>query len=368
MTPAHTDREYEAELARLRRQIIDMGAKVDEMISMSMLTLVERRTDIASQVIELDHQVNRLEVDTDGLCMRVLARRQPVASDLRFITGALKLVTDLERIGDLAVNICERVVELNEALPLEPCADLPAMWQAAQSMVRDALDAFVHSDAERAKDVIERDRVVDAYYAQIFRGLLECMMQDPQSVFRATRVQSVAKYLERIADHATNLAEMVVFMVMRQDIRHQGKLGEPARPHPPRGILFLCVGNSATSQIAEGWARKLFGPGQRIYSAGSAPDAAVHPHAIEVMREAGVDIGSAKPKAISDVPLADVDLVVTVCPEEVCPILPGSIQRERWALPDPAAVVGNELEVKAAFRATRDSVRERMEILAKQWH
>jgi phosphate transport system protein len=368
MTPAHTDREYEAELVRLRQQIVDMGAKVDEMLSMSMCTLVERRTDLASQVIELDHQVNRLEVETDGLCMRVLARRQPVASDLRFITSALKLVTDLERIGDLAVNICERAIELNEAPPHEPCVDLPAMSQAAQSMVRDALGAFVHSDADRARDVIERDRVVDAYYAQIFRGLLECMMQDPRSVFGATRVQSVAKYLERIADHATNLAEMVVFMVVRQDIRHQGKLGEPAAPHPPRGILFLCGDNSARSQIAEGWARKLLGPSQRIHSAGSAPAAAVHPCAIDVMREAGVDIASAKPKAISDVPLAEVDLVVTVCAEEVCPILPGSIQREHWALPDPAAVFGNDLEVKAAFRATRDSIRERMEILAKQWH
>ena len=143
MTRRHTDREYEAELERLRKQILAMGAKVEEMISTSMRALVEHRSAFATEVIQLDHQVNRLEMESDDLCMRVLARRQPVASDLRFITCALKLVTDLERIGDLGVNICERVLELNEEAPLKPYFDLPRMAEAASSMVRDALDAFV---------------------------------------------------------------------------------------------------------------------------------------------------------------------------------------------------------------------------------
>jgi phosphate transport system protein len=161
-----------------------------------------------------------MEVEIDELCLRVLARRQPVASDLRSITISLKLVTDLERIADLAVNIAERVLELNQEPPLKPYIDLPLMAEEAQGMVRQALEAFVAGDAAVAKQVIARDEVVDAYNAQIFRELLTYMMEDPRNIARATRLQSIAKYLERIGDHATNLAEMVVFMVEAKDIRH----------------------------------------------------------------------------------------------------------------------------------------------------
>ena len=147
-----------------------------------------------------------------------------MASDLRVLTIVLKMVTDLERIGDLGVNISERVVELNLEPPLKPYVDLPTMADVVQGMVRDALDAFVARDAGRAEAVIDRDKTVDAYYAQIFRELLTYMMEDPRNIYRATRIQSIAKYLERIGDHATNLAEMVVFMVKGKDIRHLGRI------------------------------------------------------------------------------------------------------------------------------------------------
>jgi phosphate transport system protein len=224
MTRVHTDHQYEAELQKLREQVLLMGAKVEEMIASSVRALVDRDTLLAKRMIEYDHQINQLEVDTDGLCLKVLARRQPVASDLRFITIALKLVTDLERIGDLGVNICERVIELNQEPPLKThVVDLPKMAEAVQRMVREALDAFVHGDVERAEHVIAQDAEVDAFYAQSFRELLTYMMEDPRNIYRATRLQSVAKYLERIGDHATNLAEHVVFMVKGKDIRHAGK-------------------------------------------------------------------------------------------------------------------------------------------------
>ena len=144
-----------------------------------------------------------------------------MASDLRFITMALKLVTDLERIGDLGVNICERVVELNDEPPLKPYVDMPNMAREVQEMLHEALDAFVAGDAERAQRVIERDRNVDAYYTQIFRELLTYMMEDPRNIFRATRLQSIAKYLERIGDHATNLGR-------------DGGLHGQGQGHPPR--------------------------------------------------------------------------------------------------------------------------------------
>jgi len=224
MKRQHTDKDYESELQKIRENVLLMGAKVEEMIAASIRALVERDTLMARRMIDYDRQINKLEVECDEMCLRVLARRQPVASDLRFITIALKLVTDLERIGDLGVNICERVIELNEEPPLKTrVVDLPRMADAAQAMVREALDAFVAADPERAQKVIESDAVVDAYYHQNFRELLTYMMEDPRNIYRATRLQSIAKYLERVGDHATNLAEMVVFMVQGKDIRHAGK-------------------------------------------------------------------------------------------------------------------------------------------------
>lgn len=230
---SHTDLQYEAELRTLRDRLILMGAKCEEMLAASMKALIDRDSDLAERTMERDREINRLEVEIDERCLRILARRQPVASDLRFITTALKFVTDLERIGDAGVNICERVRELNEEAPLKPYQNLSDMAESVQSMLREALDAFVENDADRAQAVIELDSTVDAYYAQIFRELLTYMMENPRNIFRATRAQSIAKYLERIADHATNLAELVVFMSRGKDIRHPRSRAERRTSNKP---------------------------------------------------------------------------------------------------------------------------------------
>lgn len=199
-----------------------MGAKVEQLIKSAIDALLTRDSELAKRMIAADREVNRLELAIDQLCLQILARRQPVASDLRQITITMKLVTDLERIGDLGVNICERVIELNEEPPLKPYVDLPKMAEVAMSMVHDALDAFVAGDDSQAEDIINRDETVDAYYHQIFRELLTYMMEDAKNISRATRLQSIAKYIERIGDHATNLAEMVIFAVKGKDPRHKG--------------------------------------------------------------------------------------------------------------------------------------------------
>jgi len=226
MALKHTDNEYENELATLREQVLLMGARVEQMISNAMRAFSERNTELATQMIAADRQVDQLELHIDQLCIRVLARRQPVASDLRFITTALKLVTDLERIGDLGVNICERVVELGNEPPLLVHTSVLRISEAALEMLHDALDAFVARDAKRAEQIMLRDQTVDNYYAQLFPELVAHMMADPKVVYQATRLQSIGKYLERIADHATNLAEMVVFMVKGEDVRHPAPAGE----------------------------------------------------------------------------------------------------------------------------------------------
>jgi len=226
----HTDQAYEGELHELRAALLRMGERVEEMIASSARALLTRDIDLARQTFEIDHEVNVLEVEIDELCLRLLALRQPVASDLRFIATALKLVTDLERMGDLVSNICERVIELDEKPPLRPYDSLQLMAAAAGAMVHDAMSAFVTRDADRAQELLARDNVVDDYYAQLFDELLRDMMADPANVYRATRLQSIAKYLERIADHATNLAEMVVFMVRGKDIRHSYSRGVQGKP------------------------------------------------------------------------------------------------------------------------------------------
>ena len=225
MTKTHTDRSYEGELQELRKRVLLMAGRVEAMITEAMRALVERDTDLARRTIEADRHVNRAEVEADELCLEILARRQPMASDLRFITLALKMVTDLERIADLSVNICERAIDLNAEPQFKPYEDIPRMAAIVQTMVHDAIDAFVSADAEKAREVIDRDDEVDALYIQVFRDVLQLMLSDSSAVERGIHVQSVAKFLERMADHGTNLAEQVVFMVKGQDIRHVGKLG-----------------------------------------------------------------------------------------------------------------------------------------------
>lgn len=218
--PLHTDRLYEEELQQLRAKILEMGGLVEKQIRDAMASLVERNSEQAQAVIARDHTVNYLDVTVDETCTRLLALHQPAGRDLRLIMTSLKITTDLERIGDIAQNICERTIELNQEPPFKPSVDLLRMAESARSMLRDCLDAFVREDTELALQVCQRDDSIDRQTAEVFRELLSCMTQDPQSVGGAMRVLFVAKYLERIADHATNIAEMVIYMVKGKSIRH----------------------------------------------------------------------------------------------------------------------------------------------------
>lgn len=216
----HTDRQYEADLHRLRQDLLLMGGKVEQMITSSLRAFETRDALLAEQTIAADLEVNRMEVDTDDLCLRVLALRQPAASDLRFITIALKIDTDLERIGDLAVNIAERAQELCAIGAQGAHVDLKGLSTLAQGLLRDALDAFVGGDVRKAEDVLDRDRILDARYAEVLNTLIASMCDRSDALPFATRALAVAKYMERIGDHAKNIAEMVIFMVKGQDIRH----------------------------------------------------------------------------------------------------------------------------------------------------
>ena len=213
-------RHFDEELRDLKQKILQMGALVEDQVEKAKQALIERNEILAKQVIHDDRRVNTLDVEVDEFCLRLLALYQPAARDLRFITTAMKISTELERISDLAENICERSIELNEEPQLKPYIDIPRMADRATTMVHEALDAFVRGDSISARNVLVEDDVVDELTEQLFRELLSFMMENPKTITRAIRLSFVAKYLERIADHATNVAELVVYMVEGKIIRH----------------------------------------------------------------------------------------------------------------------------------------------------
>ena len=213
-------RHFHEELEALKQTLLAMGGLVEDQIRRVMKALLERDDVMAQEVIERDRQVNTYDVEVDEQCVSLLALYQPAAGDLRFITTAMKIVTDLERIGDQAVNIAQRVLELNREPQLKPYIDLPRMAEQAQRMVKESLDAFVARDTALARQVCGEDSEVDLLKEQIFRELLTFMMEDPRTIPRAIRLILISRFMERVADHATNIGEMVVYLVEGKMVRH----------------------------------------------------------------------------------------------------------------------------------------------------
>lgn len=211
---------FDDELKNLREIVLKMGCMVENAIRDSVKALVERDSALAKEVIRRDHLINAIDVKIDEECVRLIALRQPKARDLRLITTTMKITTDLERMGDMAVNIAERAIELNEEPQLKPFVNIPKMAEAAQSMVRDSLDAFVTGCSRLPYEVIKRDDEVDELTVRNFEELLSLMIQDPKIIPLAIKRTYIAKYLERIADHATNIAEMIIYMCRGKMIRH----------------------------------------------------------------------------------------------------------------------------------------------------
>ncbi len=211
---------FDDELIALKERVLKLGLMVETAIRDSVKALVERESELAKDVIKRDHLVNALDVSIDEECVRLIALRQPMARDLRLITTAMKITTDLERMGDLAVNIAERAIELNEEPQLKPFVNIPKMAEISQSMVKDALDAFVAGCSRLPYEVIKKDDEVDELTVRNFEELLALMIQDPKIIPLAVKRTYIAKYLERIADHATNIAEMIIYMCKGKIIRH----------------------------------------------------------------------------------------------------------------------------------------------------
>jgi len=211
---------FEADLQALRNQLLTMGGMVEERVHRAVHALVHRAEEEAQRIIASDKEINDLQMDIDDRCLRLLATQTPLAVDLRLITSAMKINADLERIGDQAVNIAQNASRILGQAPLRPLLDIPHMAELAEAMTRDSLDAFVRKDAPLARTVLARDDEVDGLKDQVFRVLLTYMMADPGTIERALGLILVSRNLERIADHATNIAEDVIFLVEAKDVRH----------------------------------------------------------------------------------------------------------------------------------------------------
>ena len=222
-----TQRHFDEELADLKTKLLRMAGQAEDQIDQALTALVTRDSALARQVIERDHQVNELDVEIDEESIRLLALHQPAARDLRLVTTAMKIATELERISDLAENVCERAIELNEEPQLKPYIDIPMMGNLARMMVKQSIDAFVKDDSTLARKVLTDDDIVDNLMEQLFRELLSFMLEDTRTISRAIRLSFIAKYLERMADHATNIAELVVYLVEGKIIRHTTQSGPP---------------------------------------------------------------------------------------------------------------------------------------------
>jgi phosphate transport system protein len=210
----------ESELDRIRTLFLQMCVRAESMVRLSIRSVVDRDLSLGRSVVAADRELDRLEVEIDKLCLKYLATRQPIDAELRTITTIMKMVTDLERIGDLSVNVAERGLELSAGTGIEPGLDLPQMGEIAADMVRMAADAFLEGDPRTAREVIAKDTEVDDLNRQAFEKWMAAMAAHPDQIDRALSLTSMSKHIERIADHACNLGEMIVFLVEGRDMRH----------------------------------------------------------------------------------------------------------------------------------------------------
>jgi phosphate transport system protein len=213
-------RHFAEELDRLKQQLLTMGGLAEDRVRLSVRSLVDREPAMITQVIDGDHEINRLQLDVDDRAFKLLALHQPMASDLRSIVAAVKINSDLERVGDLAVNIAEAAQRYIAHPPVKALVDIPRMATLAQAMLHDALDAFVSHDLKAAQSVLDRDDTLDALKTQVFRELLTFMMGEPRTIEPALELILISRHLERVGDHATNIAEDVIFIVAARDVRH----------------------------------------------------------------------------------------------------------------------------------------------------
>lgn len=325
-------------------------AEVEQNVHLAVQSFMKTDPKNIEVVIQKDKEIDRMEMSIEEECLRIMAIYQPLAKDLRFLVGILKMNNDLERIGDLAVNIVKKVtlfIDKEESLAkLDSMFFLPEMIQKSLDMLKKSLDSFTKKDPNLAREVCQIDHDVDLLKEEIKVLVLNKMKETPEKIKLLSGILRNLYHLERIADLSTNISEDVIYLV-EGDIMRRGVLNSHSKPN----VLILCTGNSCRSQMAEGITRQLFGDICEVYSAGTHPSS-VNKKAIEVMNEIGIDISSFTSKSITRFQGHHLDIVITVCDaaKETCPVLSGKYTQLHWAFKDP---VGLSLDT---FREVRDAI------------
>ncbi len=355
------ERHFDEELRELNESLLKMGTLVEESIYRSIEALKKRDLNLAKEVVEKDKKIDELEIEIEEKALEILATRQPWAVDLRFVTTGMRINSELERIADLAVNIANRVIDMGDEPLLKPLIDVPKMTDIARKMVHDAIEAFVSRDEHLAREVILTDALADELRNLIYEELVnDYMVKDGSTAPRAVPLLLVSRHLERMCDQATNIAEDVIFMVQAKTVKHnREQLGSEKEK-----VLFVCVHNSARSQMAEAFLKHLSGGRFEVESAGLEPGE-LNPTVVEVMREIGIDISDNRTKSVQEFLSGDkkFDHVITVCDQanaSKCPVIPSSGKKLNWRFDDPSGFEGNEEERLEATRKVRDEIRAKV--------
>jgi arsenate reductase len=351
------ERKFDEELNELKKKILEMTSLVNDIIEKAVRALIEKNEELANQVEKTDEEVDNFENEIDQFCLELLARYQPAAIDLRFITSIMKINNDVERIGDLATTIAHKAKIIMKHQPVEIPQNIIKIHNDIKEMLKDVINSLIEKNENKAKEICQRDKKIDELYVETFRQILDLIINGNLNVKAGIELILTIKYLERIADHITNIAEDVVYLVSGESIKHKKELNKER-------VLFVCVHNSARSQMAEAYLNHFAGDRFFAESAGIEPGI-LNPYVIKVMKEDGIDISRNKTKSVFDFYKQGklYSYVITVCEQEAaekCPIFPGGGKRLHWSFPDPSKFTGSEEEILDKVRKVRDEIKEKI--------
>lgn len=349
------ERKLDEELLQLKKKIFEMISLIDLLIEKSVNALISRDEKIADEIEKKDEEVDNFENEIDKYCLELLARYQPAAIDLRFITSIMKINNDVERIGDLATTIAHKTKIIIRHGVIEVPDNIFELKKIIQNMLKDVVKALTDFNSEKAIEICKTDRIIDKIYVETFRQIIDLIIKNKIAVKAGIELILIIKYLERIADHITNIAEDIVYMVKGESIKHK---------KDKINVLFVCVHNSARSQMAEAYLNNLAGDRFFAESAGIEPGI-LNPYVVEVMKEDGIDISGNKTKSVFDFYKQGkiYSYVITVCDTEAaerCPVFPGGGKRLHWSFPDPSKFTGTKEEILENVRKIRDDIKNRI--------
>lgn len=352
-------RKFDEELNELKRNILKMSSIVNDAIEKSVEALLKKDEKLANDIEKMDDEIDKIEIEIDQMCLDLLTRYQPAAVDLRFITAIMKINNDIERIGDLATIIAHKTKIILRQHYIEIPETIKPLKDKIISMFKDAMISLIDMKYENAISICDKDKEIDEIYVNTFRNIQNYIIKNTQSIKSGIELILIIKFLERMADHITNIAEDIVYMVKGETIKHRNVIKTDKIK-----VLFVCIHNSARSQMAEAYLNFLAGEKFLAESAGIEPGV-LNQYVVKVMKEDGIDISGNQTKSVFDFYKQEkiFSYVITVCDKEAaekCPVFPGQAIKLHWSFPDPSSFTGTEQEILQKVRKLRDEIKNKI--------